>query len=297
VRTAANWTPANSDNTYKGMLRAEEGLIQSRNTMTVRIGERVGLQAITRLAAEAGIADMPQQPSIYLGAFETTLAEITAAYTIFPNNGARRQRYIIERIDDSSGEVIYRAAHINRPALAAGVSWLTTNALTKVFQRGTAATAKAMGFAKVAAGKTGTTNDYHDAWFVGYTTGLTCGVWVGMDRPAPIVAKGYGSALALPIWVETMNAASAQRYPAGAFQPPSGLKRVEVCSSSGRLATSGCERAGASYGADLPGSLVPESACELHRGGVLAESRREERPRRTPPAGIFRSFRRFFGGE
>jgi penicillin-binding protein 1A len=177
------------------------------------------------------------------------------------------------------------------------VSWLTTSVLTKVFQRGTAATAKAMGFSKPAAGKTGTTNDYHDAWFVGFTAGLTCGVWVGLDRPAPIMAKGYGSALALPIWVEAMNAASAQRYPAGAFRPTQSLKRVEVCSVSGRQATSGCERAGAAYSADLPGQMVPEHACEVHRGGILAESRREERPKRSQPASIFRSFRRFFGGE
>ncbi|HEX8310039.1 MAG TPA: PBP1A family penicillin-binding protein [Chthoniobacteraceae bacterium] len=297
VRQAANWSPENSDGTYKGLLRAEEGLIQSRNTMSVRVGERAGIESIAKVAGDAGIAGMPQQPSVYLGAFEATLAQITAAYTVFPNNGMRRQSYIIERIDDSAGEPIYRAAHISRPAMSPAVSWVTSSALMKVFERGTASTAKSLGFSKPAAGKTGTTNDYHDAWFVGYTSGLTCGVWVGLDKPATIMPKGYGSALALPIWVDAMKAASPQRYPAGNFKPPEPLRRTTVCNVSSRLATSGCDRAGTAYAAELPASLTPRDSCDSHRGGVLVDAPPQERTRRSGPPGIFRSFRRFFGGE
>jgi penicillin-binding protein 1A len=297
VRGAPNWTPDNSDGSSKGVLRAEEGLIQSRNTMSVRVGELAGLETIAKIGEAAGIEEVPQQPSTYLGAFETTVRELTSAYTVFPNAGVRRQSYLIERIDDASGDIIYRAAHVERVALEPGVSWLVNSALMKVIERGTAAAAKSLGFNKPAAGKTGTTNDYHDAWFVGYTTSLTCGVWVGLDTPQTIVPRGYGAALALPIWTDVMNAASVNRYPANAFRPPEPLYRAVVCATSNELATNGCERARAAYSIELPGSRVPRTSCHLHGGSVLAERPTTDRRRRSVPESIFRSFRRFFGGD
>lgn len=303
VRQAANWAPENSDGTYKGVMRAEEGLIQSRNTMSVRIGERAGMNEIARVAAAVGIENMPRLPAIYLGAFESNVADLTAAYTVFANNGVRKQSYIIERIDDAAGETIYRAAHIQSKALDPGVAWLLTSTMIKVLERGTAAAAKTLGFARPAAGKTGTTNDFKDAWFVGYTTSLTCGVWVGLDKPETIMQKGYGSALALPIWVDIMKAASAQRYPASNFQPPAPLRRVTVCSVSNQLATSGCDHAGTDYAIDLPESRIPREACGVHRGNVLAQGAASSgddngnNQKRSVPQSIFRSFRKFFGGD
>lgn len=300
IRGAANWTPDNSDGTYKGTMRCEEGLIQSRNTMSVRVGELAGLPEVVRLAAAAGLRDVPQQPAIYLGAFEGTLSEVTAAYTVFPNHGLRRQSYIIERIDDASGTMIYRAAHIQTPAMDAGVAWLTNGSLRKVFDKGTAASARNMGWKGPAGGKTGTTNEYRDAWFIGYSSSLTCGVWVGLDRPETIVARGYGSALALPIWASIMTAAPEAKYPAQQFKSPVALREVDVCSVSNALATSGCARSGAAYGAALPVSLIPRHGCEVHRGGVIAGGNERAEPkerRRSTGEGIFRSFRRFFGGD
>ncbi len=298
VRQAANWTPENSDGTYKGVMRAEEGLIQSRNTMSVRVGERAGMDAVARVATAVGIESMPKMPAVYLGAFESNVADLTAAYSVFANNGLRRQSYIIERIDDASGETIYRAAHLKTHAIDPGVSWMVTSALTKVMERGTAASVKTMGFGKPAAGKTGTTNDFRDAWFVGYTTSLTCGVWVGLDKPETIIPRGYGAALALPIWADVMKAASLQRYPATEFQPPVALRRVTVCAVSNELATSGCDRAGTTYTMDLPESRVPHDACSVHHGGILAGAdRRDDGPKRTVPQSILRSFKKFFGGE
>src|SRR5258706_3112462 len=157
-------------------MRAEEGLILSRNTMSVRVGERAGLDAIAKLSAACGIEGMPRQPSVYLGAFEQTVADLASAYSVFANNGVRRQSYMIERIDDPDGETISRYAHIQTRAIDAGTAWLTTQAMQKVLERGTAASAKTMGFTKPAAGKTGTTNEFRDAWFAGFTSSLTCGV-------------------------------------------------------------------------------------------------------------------------
>ena len=297
IRGAANWTPGNSDGKYGGNLRAEEGLIHSRNTMSVRVGEWAGLDEVAKVAAALGLEGVPKLPAAYLGVMEANVLEVTSAYAVFANHGMRRQRYIIERIDDANGETIYRAAHIQTRALDPAVSWMVTGALTKVLERGTATSAQKMGFTQPAAGKTGTNDDYHDAWFVGYTTSLTCGVWVGLDRPETIMARGYGSTLALPVWVGVMSAASPQRYPARAFQSPVPLRRVSVCAISNALATAGCERAGTAYDAEIPETRVPRDRCELHEGGVLADAPREPEPKRSVPQSIFRSFKKFFGGD
>ncbi len=216
IKGAGNWNPTNSDSTYKPPMPAEEGLIQSRNTMSVRVGNMVGITAVQQTAESVGLGKIPNVPSIYIGAFETTLRDLTTAYTIFPNEGIHRQTYIIERIDDSDGNVLYRAPHITAQtsAISAQTCDVISGVLEQVLDHGTAASARSLGFTKIAAGKTGTTNDYKDAWFVGYTKSLTCGVWVGLDQPETIMSHGYGSALALPIWVDVMNAASSQRYPA-----------------------------------------------------------------------------------
>jgi len=214
LRTVSNWHPENSDGTYHGEMPAAEGLIQSRNTMSVRVGDYAGLANIQRVASAVGLGDIPNQPSIYLGAFEETLRDVTAAYTVFPNDGVRKQAYIVERIDDADGQPLYRAAHVSATAMSASLTAEMTSVMRGVLDHGTAAGARALGWTRPAAGKTGTTNDYHDAWFVGYTRSLTCGVWVGFDHPQTIQARGYGAALALPIWVEAMNAAPPSRYPA-----------------------------------------------------------------------------------
>ncbi|HEV7402167.1 MAG TPA: PBP1A family penicillin-binding protein [Chthoniobacteraceae bacterium] len=297
VKGAPNWTPDNSDGTYKGILRAEDGLIQSRNTMSVRVGQIAGLEEVAKLASQAGLGEIPRQPAVFLGTFEANLTAMTSAYTILPNGGVQRPSFIVERVDDAAGETLYQAPHETNPVLDPGVSWLVTSNLMKVMERGTASTAKSLGWTKpgAAAGKTGTTNDFKDAWFIGYTGSLTCGVWVGFDTPQTIVAKGYGSALALPVWVDIM-ADAPKRYPAEPLKPTVPLQHVAICASSNALATTGCERAGASYFIDLPASCVPKGECGKHSGSVLAGA---DTPRGKPAVegGIFKSFKRFFGGK
>ena len=122
---------------------------------------------------------------------------------------------------------------------------------------------------------------------------LTCGVWVGLDTPKTIIPKGYGAALALPIWVDVMKAAPAARYPATAFPQPANMQRVNVCAISNELATAACERADAAYAIDLPASRVPRDACSVHRGEAITQ----EKAKRSVPQSIFRSFKKFFGGE
>src|SRR5947208_3505926 len=177
---AGNWSPANSDGTYGGTEPCSYGLVHSRNTMSVRVGQFAGLDAVQKVANNLGVAqNVPHGPAIYIGSFETDLKDLTAAYSVFPNAGVRKQSYIIERIDDANHKPIYLAAHISTPALDPGAAWMTSRLMEEVLTRGTAAGARSsLGFRLPAAGKTGTTNDYKDAWFLGYTSTLTSGVWV-----------------------------------------------------------------------------------------------------------------------
>ena len=299
IAGAGTWTPGNSDGTYGGILPCSHGLIQSRNTMSVRVGQIAGIDAVQKVAGTLNLSDnVPPGPAIYIGSFETNLKALTAAYTVFPNGGVRKQAYIIERIDDQNHQPIFRAAHIAVPALDPSAAWMTSQLLEQVISRGTAASARSLGFKLPAAGKTGTTNDYKDAWFVGYTSTMTCGVWVGFDQPVTIVSRGYASALALPVWTQVMNK-SAQRYPPQPLQPAMPLQRVMACSLSNALATSGCQGSGAAYEIDLPVDKVPNVACGVHAGDQMFAQKLGDFGQKaaTFPGKVFKSFRKLFGGK
>jgi penicillin-binding protein 1A len=295
-----NWSPANSDGTYGGVQPCSYGLINSRNTMSVRVGQFAGIDSVQKVATTLNLGqNVPRTPSIYIGSFETNLRDLTAAYSVFPNGGVRKQAYIIERIDDPDHKPIYRAAHISAPALDPGAAWMTSQLMEQVLTRGTAAGARSLGFRLPAAGKTGTTNDYKDAWFIGYTTTLTCGVWVGFDQPTTIVPRGYGAALALPVWVQIMNNA-AERYPPQDLQPWVPVQHAVVCSISNHLATTGCEAAQTAYDIDLPVDKIPTLPCEIHGGSEVQYANRFPdfgRKAITLPNRLFQSLRRFFGGK
>ena len=261
-----SWSPRNSDGANEGLQPAALGLIRSRNTMTVRVGEFATRTGVRALALKAGLENVPDIPAIYLGAFETTLKDLTAAYTMFPNDGVRRQPYIIESIQDRYGKTIYKATRAELRCINPDVDYVMNELLRDVIRKGTATAAMSFGLTVPAAGKTGTTDDYKDAWFIGYTTRLTCGVWVGMDRPERIADRGYGSKLALPIWVDFIQSASAWKYIAQNFAVPGSLQGVELCRTSGAIATPECKSAGSSYQAQLPQAMIPRKYCPDHSG-------------------------------
>ena len=176
---------------------------------------------------------------------------------------------------------------------------MTTELMEEVLTHGTAASARSLGFKLPAAGKTGTTNDFKDAWFVGFTSSMTCGVWVGFDQPATIIPRGYGAALALPVWTQVMMK-SAERYPAQRLQPTVALQHATVCSISNAIATSGCIAAGTAYDLDLPVNRIPRGICQVHGGSPTLLGQRIEQIQQkveAVPRGILQSFRRFFGGK
>ncbi|MGZ5019791.1 MAG: transglycosylase domain-containing protein, partial [Chthoniobacterales bacterium] len=300
IRGGGNWSPGNSDNTYNGIQPVSYGLIHSRNTMSVRVGEVSGVDEVQKTATMLGLGEnIPRGPATYIGSFETNLKDLTSAYTIFPNAGVRKQSYIIERIDDADHNPIYRAAHISAPGIDPSAAWMTSELMEQVMKSGTAAAARSsLGFKLPAAGKTGTTNDFKDAWFIGYTSALTCGVWVGFDQPATIMSGGYGAALALPVWTNTMTKAS-QRYTAKPLQPTVQLAQATVCAESNELATNECIAAGTSYDITLPVDKVPTMPCHIH-GGVQTQTLAQrlddaDKKAEALPSRIFNSFRKFFG--
>lgn len=256
------WSPGNSDGENMGPTPASVGLIRSRNTMTVRVGEFASRSNVRHLAANAGLGQIPEGPAIYLGAFETELKDLTAAYTMFPNGGVRRQPYIIDHIVDRKGDTIYKATEAQLRCLSPAVAFEMNRLLQDVIRKGTAASAKSLGLTIPAGGKTGTTDDYKDAWFIGYSSRLTCGVWVGLDQPQRIASRAYGSRMALPIWVHFIEEASSFKYDAKDFPADEPVCEVRLCRVSGMRATAEC---GAdAYLARLPLTKVPSEFCTAH---------------------------------
>ena len=143
---------------------------------------------------------------------------------------------------------------------------------------------KRLGFNKPAAGKTGTTNDFKDAWFAGYTSSLTCAVWVGFDQPRKTIQGGYGSTLALPVWVNVMKTADRLGYKAGELHAKIDLTDIELCRLSGKRATAGCRSAGTAYGEQIPKDIAPGTGdlCPIHPARAVPVSEDDAPPRATP---------------
>ena len=201
------YDPANSDGTYLGIRPAGDGLVYSRNTMSVRIGLRAGIDNVADAIETAGLCkDPPRFPSLCLGTFETNLKDLTAAYTVFATGGYKLQPYMIDRVTDADGHVLYKATGGRLKVFSPQTAKMTTDLLGEVVERGTASRAHDLGLRGAAFGKTGTTNNFVDAWFLGFTSRFTCGVWVGFDQPRTIRPGGYGATLALPIWVDIIQA-------------------------------------------------------------------------------------------
>ncbi len=205
--TFSTYSPLNGDGLFGGVRPAEEGLIFSRNTMTVRIAARVGLHAFGKVLKKLDLLDQnaPVYPSACLGAFECSVKDLTAAYTVFTNQGAKLQPFLIDHVETRDGRTVYRATHGSIPVFSPQSATLTDSLLHSVIERGTASRAKNLGFTQFAAGKTGTTNNGTDVWFVGYTRSVTCAVWLGNDQHTTVLRNASGAALALPIWVHLMK--------------------------------------------------------------------------------------------
>ena len=273
IKGAGTWRPDNSDGRFGGMEPVSYGLIHSRNTMSVRVGNYAGIDKVKEVTRMAGFTtSMPENPTSFLGSWDASPWEVASAYTIFPNDGVRYRPYLISEIKDRDGNILYTTPPLPYQAAKAGSAWSISHILEEVTTSGTAASVARLGFDKPCAGKTGTTNEFKDAWFAGYTSTLTCCVWCGFDLPKKTIQGGYGATLALPVWVDIMKTADRLNYKAGKLNSKVNLVEMELCHLSGKRATAGCRAAGQAYTDRVPADIaLPENdLCPTHPARAIA---------------------------
>jgi penicillin-binding protein 1B len=253
------WTPANYENEYDGDITLRRALAMSRNAATVKVAEAAGFDRVADLWRRIGAGTTPRAfPSIALGVFEATPYDIASAYTIFTNGGETRALRPLLRIQRGGTEILAKDSIVKRVARA-DTTYLVTNMMRSVLSEGTGAAVRASGFSIDAAGKTGTTNDLRDAWFVGFTPQLLTVVWVGLDDNQALGLSG-GQA-ALPIWLAFMQRALAGRgdHP---FEVPGNISHVDIDRDTGGTAISGCLRV---FSESFLAGTEPTELCEIHR--------------------------------
>jgi penicillin-binding protein 1A len=280
VSTPGNpeWIPRNADNREPEQLTVRAALVESNNAAAASLQQQIGSGPVLRLASSAGLSGLPDVPSLALGTGLVTPIDLTAAYTIFPGGGQiARPRGIISVFDANGNQVLDRLAQRER-VVSEETAFQMVSLLRDVIERGTGAPARALGVRGAVGGKTGTTDDYRDAWFVGFSTSVVAGVWVGFDQPTPIARDAYGARIALPIWAEFMKR-TAPMLPAGTFEIPKGVHGVELCSVSYLRPVEDCPVYTEYF---KEGDSVPSALCPIHRGTL------KERATRAV-AGFFRS--------
>lgn len=287
IHRAGTWSPRNADGRYLGNQAASFGLVKSRNTMSVRVGNAAGLDNVIQHAQLAGFqGKIFRTPAMFLGTWEASPLDVASAYTVFANGGVRPTPYIIENIADNSGQKLFYSKRSSRRAYTPQASAATSKLLQQVTKPGgTAGQTSALGYKAPCGGKTGTTNAYKNAWFAGFGSNLTAVVWVGLDTQKTIVDRGYGGTLALPIWVDIMVAAGKEGYPQTEISlvPKSSSNAINICRESGLLAHSGCRAAQAAYIETMPGVKPPSTLCERHAPlAIPIEEGVEEIPTATP---------------
>jgi penicillin-binding protein 1A len=234
-----NWSPENFSRTYHGPVTLRKALAQSLNVPTVRLLEKIGIQETIEYAGKFGIRNLTPYLSLALGSSDMTLYELALVYSVFANHGVRIGPVSIRSITDSAGQVIYTNEALPEQLMKQETAFLVTNLLKGVIEHGTAW--KARELSRPAAGKTGTTNNYRDAWFVGYTPSLLAGVWVGYDDHRSIGTKETGAKAALPIWIDFMKNAHANIDPED-FSAPEGVIFRNIDPHSGLLSTETCKQ-------------------------------------------------------
>lgn len=251
------WLPSGEHELPEYSLRA--ALKISSNRAAAQLLQQVGYSQATYYAQRMGIeSQLPAVASLALGTGGVTLLELTSAYGVFANQGVAVSPRLIVRVEDHDGRSIWDDAPARHQAVTSATAFLMSSMLADVITSGTATGARAGGFKLPAAGKTGTADNYTDAWFIGYTPHLVTGVWFGMDKPTPIMNRGFAAVVAVPAWAEFMKQATAGDKPDW-FQPPADVEKVTICRLSGQRATDACRHGSMSSGyvtaglTELPG--------------------------------------------
>lgn len=258
------WSPSDHVPDSVQTLSVRAALAESSNHAAVRVGQWVGVDHVVSLAHALGISTaIPSYPSVLLGSADVVPAELVAAYATFGNGGYRVEPTLITRVEDRDGTVLWKAPLRPVYVLNSGVAFLTLTLLEDVVNEGTGAAVRRHGFWLPAAGKTGTTNDGKDAWFIGLTPDLVAGVWLGFDNPQNIMRGASGGRLAAPVWADLMNQVYETRPDPAPWAPPYNVTGVPVDVESGLLATDACPRDDVRVEYFLRGT-EPQTYCPLH---------------------------------
>jgi len=264
------WTPRSAHGEEPDELTLRAALLESNNAAAADLQQQVGSRAVLRVASNAGLSNLPDVPSLALGTGLVSPLDLTAAYTVFPGEGqVARPRGIISVFDGSGDQVLDRRVQRER-ILSEQVAFQMTSMLRDVVERGTGASARALGVRGPIAGKTGTTDDYRDAWFVGFSRAAVVGVWVGFDQPAPIGQDAYGARIALPIWADFMKR-TARELPSNDFEVPEGINGEELCSVSYLRPVEGCPTYIEYF---KEGDAIPSQLCPIHQGTLKQRATR-----------------------
>jgi 1A family penicillin-binding protein len=258
------WQPANYDGTYEGQVSMREALVRSRNIPTVRLASEVGIHEIATTATAAGLeADMDETPSLALGTVATSPLELASAYTTFATLGTKAHPWFILKVEDETGKILWEPEIPKpEPGMDHRVAYIVTDMLRDAVDHGTGTSVRGAGFYGPAAGKTGTTNDATDAWFVGYTPEFVASVWVGYDTPQPLGSGATGGGFAAPVWGRVMKQVYAKRPMPLAWQEPPGLVWKRIDAQSGMVLQDGCQTRGGAITTEIfLAESVPSEVC------------------------------------
>jgi 1A family penicillin-binding protein len=290
------WEPSNYDGTYEGEVSLRHALVRSRNVPTVRLASAVGIEDVARTARAAGVnAPMDVTPALALGTVAMSPLQLATAYTTFATLGRTAEPRFVLRVEDQDGRVLWQPA-VRPPTqgLDPAVAYIVTDILRDAVNYGTGAGVRAAGFRGVAAGKTGTTNNATDAWFVGYTPDLVGAVWIGYDQPSPLGGAATGGGFAAPVWGRIMRQVYAQRPAPRAWQAPANVVEYRIDPYTGLVLQDGCEPRGMAAGSEIfIAGAVPATACPYRDfwsdfwnriGGVFGGNRGPDRRGRNDGA-------------
>ena len=260
-----DWSPQNYDNKFRGPITLRTALANSVNVPATKLLQKLGTSVVISYAKRMGIRSrLSPDLSLALGTSEVNLLELTASYGVFADQGVRVSPVYILRVEDKNGKVLEQSHTVAEEVLSPETALTMTSMMESVMENGTAASVHMLGFTLPAAGKTGTTDDYSDAWFVGYVPGVVTGVWVGFDRKQKIGPGMTGAAAALPVWVDVMQAATKGRPPQD-FPVPSGVISRLICIETGLLANPACPTTEIELFRE---GSEPTGYCNVHSGSA-----------------------------
>jgi penicillin-binding protein 1A len=238
---AKQWRPHNFDDKFMGPITLRTALAQSRNLAAIRLLLKIGPQEAIFYAKRFGIASpLSPVPSLAIGTSEVKMTEIVPAFSVYPNRGILVKPRMILKVVDRYGQVLEDNTAVRREeVLSPQTAFVMTNLMRSVVDEGTAIRARGMGFTRPAGGKTGTSDEFCDNWFIGYTPQITAGVWLGFDDKTSLGRNEEGSKNAVPVWADFMIAAH-DTLPLMDFEEPEGIVHVDICQESGEIATDRC---------------------------------------------------------